>query len=242
MAESSTPSKPGQDHGRKYGGKPSHVIPLWNGILEHREKIGPALWEFVWCLAKITREDEHGIGGCLGGAPIDAKRIARDLKEHPNTTYENLIRLANDAYIIRKRTPRGYAIGVVNSRKFNAFRHKSDSQKTVNQSKSDSHKRVNQSEGDSQFSGSVIHPFGESDSQKTVSRRDSRVTLKEASEERERLSAEEARVSDSAEPDQPQSLSSEKTKPGARVTPKQKTKKKPASKEKSRSYDHQRSR
>jgi hypothetical protein len=178
-------------HGRKYRGQPSHAIPVWNGILEHREKMGPALWEFLWCLDKITIEDEHGIGWCLGKTPIDTKRIARDLQEHPNTAYENLERLVTEAYIVRKRTPRGYAIGVVNSRKFHAFRSAksdsektpnqaaSDSQKTVNHPKSDSQKRVNQSDSDSQKTGRVIHSFGDSDSQKTVIRRDSTVMLQE---------------------------------------------------------------
>jgi hypothetical protein len=195
-------------HGRKYGEKPSHVIPLWNGILEHRENIGPALWEFVWCIDKITIEDEHGIGWCLGRSAIDTKRIAEDLGEHPDTAYDNLSRLAAEGYIIRKRTPRGYAIGVTNSRKINAFRHlKSDSEKMPNHSETDSEKTPNQSASDSEKTPRVIRSFPESDSEKTPIRRDYAVTLQEDSAERERLSAEEARASDSAEPDQSQRLS-----------------------------------
>ena len=199
-------------HGRKYGEKPSHVIPLWNGILEHRENIGPALWEFVWCIDKITIEDEHGIGWCLGRSAIDTKRIAEDLGEHPDTAYDNLSRLAAEGYIIRKRTPRGYAIGVTNSRKINAFRHlKSDSEKMPNHSETDSEKTPNQSASDSEKTPRVIRSFPESDSEKTPIRRDYAVTLQEDSAERERLSAE---VSDSAEPDQTQeALSLAKTKP-----------------------------
>src|SRR5271169_2445302 len=108
------------DHGRRYRGKPSYVIPVWNGILEHREKIGPALWEFLWCVDKVTKEDEHGIGWCLGKTPIDTKDIADDLNECPDTAYDNMERLAVEGYIVRKRTPRGYSVGVVNSRKFSA--------------------------------------------------------------------------------------------------------------------------
>jgi hypothetical protein len=217
-------------HGRKYGEKPSHVIPLWNGILEHRGKIGPALWEFIWCLDKITFEDEHGIGWCLGRTPIDTKRIAGDLCEHPDTAYDNLSRLAAEGYIIRKRTPRGYAIGVTNSRKINAFRHlKSDSEKIPNHSETDSEKTPNQSASDSEKTPRVIRSFPESDSEETPIRRDYAVTLQEDSAERERPSAEEARASDSAElasknsegwaflwPDQTQeTLSLAKTKPRA---------------------------
>jgi len=178
---------PQKNHGRKYRGQPSYAIPVWNGILEHRPKIGPAVWEFLWCLDKITIEDERGIGWLLGKTPIDTKRIASDLNEHENTAYENMNRLAAEGYIIRKRTPRGYAIGVVNSRKFNAFRSKTDPQKSVNHNErdsqksvtGDSQKSVNQSESDSQKTGEVIHSFGESDSQKTVVRRDTTETLQE---------------------------------------------------------------
>ncbi len=176
-----------EPHGRKYRGQPSYAIPVWNGLLEHRDKIGPSVWEFLWLLDKITVEDERGIGWCLGKTPIDTKRIADDLNEHENTAYANLDRLTTEGYIIRKRTPRGYAIGVVNSRKFNAFRSKADSQKTVNHHQRDSQKTVTResqktvihSASDSQETGKVIHSFQGSDSQKTVSRRDSTETLQE---------------------------------------------------------------
>jgi predicted transcriptional regulator len=128
---------------RKYRGGPSYAIPIWNGILEHRDKIGPALWEFLWCVDKITIEDEHGVGWLLGKTPIDTKRIARDLNEHPDTAYDNLNRLAEQGYILRKRTPRGYSIGVVNSKKFHVFRSRSDSEKTPNHMSSDSDKTPN---------------------------------------------------------------------------------------------------
>lgn len=149
VSDGKNKSKP--DHGRKYGKNPSHPLPVWNGILEHCQKMGPAIWEFLWCIDKITREDENGIGWCLGGAPIDTKRIAADLRECPDTAYNNMVRLANEAYIIRKRTPRGYAIGVVNSRKFQAFKSsKNESQQTVDQgAQGDSDKTRNHKPSDS---------------------------------------------------------------------------------------------
>lgn len=173
-----------QIHGRKYRGQPSHAIPVWNGILEHRERIGPAIWEFLWCLDKITTEDENGIGWLLGKTPIDTKRIAADLGEHPDTAYGNLNRLAAEAYILRKRTPRGYSIGVVNSRKFQAFRSKSDSEEIPNHRESDSEKIPNQAVGDSEKTPRVIRGFPESDSEKTPIRRDTTETLQEDSTEK----------------------------------------------------------
>jgi hypothetical protein len=170
-----------ESHGRTYRGQPSYAIPLWNGVIEHREKIGPAIWEFIWCLDKITVEDDRGIGWLLGKTPIDTKRIADDLSECPDTAYDNMERLAAEGYIVRKRTPRGYCVGVVNSRKFSARR---ESQKTVNHKESDSEKIPNHDsektpnhyESDSEktpnHNPKVIRTFPESDSEKTPSRRD----------------------------------------------------------------------
>jgi hypothetical protein len=56
-------------HGRKYRASDSHPMPLWSGIMEHCGRIGSALWEFVWCLDKIT-EDRDGIGIVLGGTGL----------------------------------------------------------------------------------------------------------------------------------------------------------------------------
>ena len=104
-------------HERKYQGKKSYPLPLWNGILDHCEKIGPALWEFVWLLDKITREKD-GKGIVLGGAPVKIDRIARDLERSDHTVRRNLDRLQAGKYIERTRTPYGLTIRVRNSRKF----------------------------------------------------------------------------------------------------------------------------
>lgn len=175
-----------QNHGRTYRGQPSYAIPVWNGILEHRERIGPAIWEFFWCLDKITVEDDRGIGWLLGKTPIDTKRIADDLSEHENTAHANMNRLAVEGYIVRKRTPRGYCVGVVNSRKFSA-RRKSESQETPIHSESESQETMTRESqetvthpaGESQFSGEVNHSFQGSESQKTVVRRDFTETVQE---------------------------------------------------------------
>ena len=165
-----------QNHTRKYRDQPSYAIPVWNGILEHREKIGPAIWEFFWCLDKITVEDENDTGWLLGKTPIDTKRIADDLSEHENTAHANMNKLAAEGYIIRKRTPRGYLIGVVNSRKFSA--RKSESQKTVTR---ESQETVTHQQSESQetvtHSQEVNHSFQGSESQKTVIAKDFTKTI-----------------------------------------------------------------
>jgi hypothetical protein len=85
--------------------------------MEHCRKIGSALWEFVWCLDKITEESD-GIGVVLGGAPVKIKQIANDLARSEHTVRRNLDRLQDGNYVNRTRTPYGFTIRVRNSYKF----------------------------------------------------------------------------------------------------------------------------
>jgi hypothetical protein len=106
-----------KDHGRKYRDGNSHPLPLWSGIMEHCGRIGPALWEFVWLIDKIT-EERDGLGLVLGGAPVKIKQIATDLGRGEHTVRRNLDRLERENYIDRTRTPYGFTARVRNSRKF----------------------------------------------------------------------------------------------------------------------------
>ena len=45
-------------HGRRYGDKGSHPIPVWNGIFDHFERIGIALWSFLWLIDRVTKEHD----------------------------------------------------------------------------------------------------------------------------------------------------------------------------------------
>jgi hypothetical protein len=105
------------NHGGKYRDGDSHPLPLWSGILEHCGRIGPALWEFVWLIDRITEETD-GRGIVLGGAPVKIERIAAELDRCGRTVRRNLDRLQNENYIQRTRTPYGFTIRVLNSRKF----------------------------------------------------------------------------------------------------------------------------
>jgi hypothetical protein len=106
----------------------SYPFPVWSGLLDHRAKMGPAVWEFLWCLDKITGET-NGMGWVLGKQPVKASQIARDLHESRETACDNLTRLEQHGYIIRVRTPYGFQIGVPKSRKFGIWR-KRDVEKT----------------------------------------------------------------------------------------------------------------
>jgi hypothetical protein len=108
-------------HGRKYGDKESRPSPWWNGGLEHRPRIGDALWEFLWCIDAITKES-NGVGLVLGGSPVKLKRIVDDIKADKETVRRHLKRLADENYIRIRRTPYGQIIEVLNSKKFGIWR------------------------------------------------------------------------------------------------------------------------
>lgn len=94
---------------------------MWNGILDHAKRIGSALWEFLWCLDKITKE-AAGTGVVLGGAPVKVGEIASDLGKGEHSVRRNLDRLERAGYIERTRTPYGFTIRVGNSCKFQIWR------------------------------------------------------------------------------------------------------------------------
>lgn len=104
-------------NGRRFGARQSYPLPLWNGLLEHRGRMGSAIWEYIWCLDRITRE-ENGIGFVNGGAPVKAKTIAKDFDVNEETVKRNLQRLGKKGYIQLRRTPYGRVIQVMKSLKF----------------------------------------------------------------------------------------------------------------------------
>jgi hypothetical protein len=100
-----------------YGEKESRPIPVWNGILEHSGRIACAIWVFLWCLDKVTRESE-GVGTVLGGSPVKIPRIAADLEMGEHSVRRHCDLLEKGGYIRRRRTPYGFVIDVLNSHKF----------------------------------------------------------------------------------------------------------------------------
>lgn len=105
---------------RKYGERESRPIPVWNGLLEHCRRIGSAIWVFLWCIDRVTRESD-GKGLVLGDSPIKVERIAADLHLNERSIRRDLKRLAG-RYLEISRTPYGLRIRVLNSQKFNIWR------------------------------------------------------------------------------------------------------------------------
>lgn len=92
-------------------------ISISNGLLtpEHKERMGPAVWEFMWLLDKVTKIDSKGIGWVLGGKPINLCDVG--LGSTDDTVSRNLHRLSNCGYIKIIRTPYGLSIRVFKAKK-----------------------------------------------------------------------------------------------------------------------------
>ncbi|MDD4989110.1 MAG: hypothetical protein PHV42_01655 [Candidatus Pacebacteria bacterium] len=43
------------------------------GLLDpkHRQRMGVAVWEFLWCLDRVTKINADGLGLVLGGKPVN---------------------------------------------------------------------------------------------------------------------------------------------------------------------------
>ena len=96
-----------------------YPIKIWSGLLSdgHTQKIENALWEFIWLVNKVTKE-ENGIGYVLRGNPIKVEDICKDLKRTYWGVYRHLQQLKKNGYINMKKAPYGLIITVNNSKKF----------------------------------------------------------------------------------------------------------------------------
>lgn len=103
-------------------------ITISNGLLtpEHKERMGIAVWEFMWCIDKVTKIDDEGKGWVLGGKPIKLRDIGMS---SDNRISLHIEQLREQGYIETTRTPYGMIIRVLNTKK--RFTKTSDSPKPV---------------------------------------------------------------------------------------------------------------
>ncbi|UOF91022.1 hypothetical protein LSG31_01710 [Fodinisporobacter ferrooxydans] len=94
------------------------LISVGEDLFLHRLKIGPAIWELLWCASHATTEtqDDTGIvwGLVHGGRPIKYQEIALVLQSSQDTIKRNLNRLHDLSYIRMTRAPYGQIIRVTN--------------------------------------------------------------------------------------------------------------------------------
>lgn len=103
--------------------QPSYPFYVYSGLLtkEHRKRIGSALWEFLWCINKTTKEieeDGEKVGLVLGGKPINLSDIANELGGSKSTIHRNIEKLEEEGYLTLVRAPYGIIIKVRNSKKW----------------------------------------------------------------------------------------------------------------------------
>lgn len=91
-------------------------ISISNGLLDdnHYDRMGACVWQFMWCLDKVTRIDETGDGWVLGGKPIRLSEIPFGSK---NTHSRNLNELQRQGYVELIHAPYGIVIKVKKAKK-----------------------------------------------------------------------------------------------------------------------------
>lgn len=94
-------------------------IEITNNLLEpkHRKKMGTAVWEFMWCLDKITKIDENQIGWVFGGKPINLKDIKNEIGITESKISKNLSKLESEGYLEITHAPYGLVIKVMKAQK-----------------------------------------------------------------------------------------------------------------------------
>lgn len=92
-------------------------ITISIGLLKdnHRERMGNAVWEFMWLIDKVTLIDKEGFGWVLGGKPVKLKDMAMGISE--NHVSKHLIKLAKEGYIMVKHARYGLIIKVRKAQK-----------------------------------------------------------------------------------------------------------------------------
>jgi hypothetical protein len=100
------------------------AIPISSGIFAHCQKIGIAIWVFIWMIDRTTKEvpteDGCAEGLVYGGKAIRAREIAQDLGMATRTVHAHIEQLISAGYLRRidygEGLPSGYS--VVRSKKW----------------------------------------------------------------------------------------------------------------------------
>lgn len=151
-------------------------IQVKNGLLDddHELRMGPAVWQYMWILDRITKIDEEGIGWVLGGKPVTLDEIAKNRSR--DTVSRNLQRLKKEGYIDMTRTPYGLVISVMKAKK--EFRRQSAKMSNLS-SKRESTNMPNHSAEMPNLSGKNV----ESNKTETVDRDSKTVTIGASAQE-----------------------------------------------------------
>ncbi|MEC0623723.1 phage portal protein, partial [Staphylococcus warneri] len=106
----------------------SYPFSVYSGLLTpvHYEKIGHAIWLFLWCISSTTKEIERdGMtwGIVLGNKPLKAAELALQFGVNEKTIRRWLALLERNGYIAVTRAPYGMILSVRHSKKFACASH-----------------------------------------------------------------------------------------------------------------------
>ncbi|MDD5356569.1 MAG: hypothetical protein PHS53_00260 [Candidatus Pacebacteria bacterium] len=89
------------------------------GLLDakHRRRMGVAVWEFLWCLDRVTKINADGLGLVLGGKPVNLCDFTGSLGTSEVTVSRNLQKLARWNYLTLVHAPYGIVIQVPKAKK-----------------------------------------------------------------------------------------------------------------------------
>ena len=91
------------------------AIPISSGIFAHCQKIGIAIWVFLWMIDRTTKEvattDGYAEGLVYGGKAIRAQDIGLELEMPARTIQAHLDRLVTCGYLRRIERAQGVASG-----------------------------------------------------------------------------------------------------------------------------------
>ncbi|MCY8399549.1 phage portal protein [Bacillus haynesii] len=101
----------------------SYPFSVYSGLLTpvHYEKIGNAIWLFLWCISSTTKEikrDGMTWGIVLGNKPLKAAELALQFGVNEKTIRRWLALLERNGYIAVTRAPYGMILSVRHSKKF----------------------------------------------------------------------------------------------------------------------------
>ena len=94
-------------------------IEIKNTLLEkkHVEKMGIAIWLYMWLVDHMTSITEEGIGNVLGGKPIKYEEVESELGISQDTYTRWIEKLSKYPYIETIRTPYGITFRVLKAHK-----------------------------------------------------------------------------------------------------------------------------
>jgi hypothetical protein len=171
--------------GKERNNEKTYRIPISTGLLEHCPKMLDSVWLYMWYIDRTT-EERDGEGYILGGIPIVDAKPASALRVPVKTIRRWRLKLVREGYVRALRTPYGFVITLLKSKKRNwkptlvapletdssGRRDLPNGEITRKESSRSGHRDLPNGEERFTVSGAVISPNGKYKEDRTVLNRD----------------------------------------------------------------------